>query len=181
VCSPTAGAVNCFLFAGRSYSHLRCRFTRHLQHHRPRGGALAARDRCALSSDSLQTNSTGTKAPRSGALTAHETQPLTARPASLWRREPHLCLHTQNHPFCWPSCSFGRPILLAATAEKPFATLSEPLFPRALTKKSAFKTVASQRHSTRRASRFLLTAQSEPAPARDKVFSVVDFCRAASD
>jgi hypothetical protein len=138
VCSPIDGAGNCFLFAGRSYSHVRSRFRRRLPHHRFYGCAPAARDQCAWLSDLPQTKSTGTKVLRWGVLTAHSMKPLTARSALLGSVAPPVCLHPRIILFVGLRAPVGRPILLAGSAENPFATRIEPGFPGALTQESAF-------------------------------------------
>jgi hypothetical protein len=118
-------------FAGRSYSHVRSPFSQRLPRARFCGGALPARARCALSSDSPQTNSTGTKAPRSSVLTAHSIKPLTARSASLWQRGATSVPNPQNHPLCLPSCSIRNADLALRKGRKGIRTLGEPGFPRA--------------------------------------------------
>jgi hypothetical protein len=66
--SPIGAAANCFLFAGRTYSHVRSPPHRSLMRPRFCGSAPVVKARCALSSDSPRSNSTGNEASPVGRL-----------------------------------------------------------------------------------------------------------------
>ena len=135
----TGAAPLCFLFAGHFYSNLRSPFRPRPPQPRPCGSALAAKARCALSSDSPQTSFAGNQALRWDALTAHRSRPLLARLAPLRRRGATGVSTPKNHPLRRPSCSVRIGDFPRHKDRRGIPTAAKSSFPRALTKESAFK------------------------------------------
>lgn len=136
---PIDAAPHYFLFAERSYSHIRSPFPQPLPRPRFCGSVPAVKVRCALSSDSRQTNSTEANAPRLGALTPRSTRLLVAHPVSLRRRGAIRVSAHQNQPIPGPSYSMGIGDSLRHREGASTLTLGESSFPSVLGEESAFK------------------------------------------